>query len=268
MKQLIKKMFTFILAWNIIICFSGFGNAIAANNPLDTYFNQILEEVADMIDVSSDLAQIIELNSELPATRGNSATGQKAIRFDIQKQNEPTVTRTVIPYIVVNDELINSFDFAQASVQARNISQLVNLVDLSVIVDAYYGIQVTSPPVTEFIGELYRPESLYVQWISNRSDVSVDDIYAQFWAYGYLWEFSYTPQDLHQLKEANFEVYKTNPVEGQSYGDWAAAFPSNRGLYCPDINMGGILRYSINYRVGNANPQYDTYSWTLWGFPL
>lgn len=229
--------------------------ALAEGSTMLTYEQQIMEQVEEMTGFETEDAEIVTVSNGNSLSR--STTVEKAIKIT---QDDGVVI--IVPKITnANNDVVNSFSYAETKPMSRSTSfEVTHLVDMTINFSCFYN--------QEYFWEegvtLYTPKSIYFSWNSDESSAKVDEIEVTFDANGDYWKID-PLTDLGYEKYVSFEVSKTNPKEGISYGDWGDAMNDNYGIACTNyFDHGGNIWYSLEYTV-NGVTRYDTYSWTLFG---
>ena len=236
----------------------------------DNYNDIICQQVSELIGVPEESIQTVKLqNSTTESIFKFKEDNENDRALEVVSERNGVIEKKLIfPKIVIDGELINSFDYAEMLWENSNDEYgimptdahipITNLVDTTLNISCYYSswkINLAAPLV-------YTPKSVYFSWTSNNSSVYINDVDVFFFAIGeYYCKNPYG--SLGYDKRVDFEVYKVRPDKGVSYGDWAQAMDDNYGLMCTHyLDHTGAVGYSINYTV-NGTTRYDRSSQTV-----
>lgn len=180
--------------------------------------------------------------------------------------NEQVEVTTVIPYkVTTSGELVNSFEYAAASNQMRNIDLTTsNFVDVSVTVKTYFARYASPIKATTF----FRHAGMEAYWSSNNATVEVDRLYVSYESAGELYAY---PECITQLNCKVQDYYfigsyinEEYPPEGQLYISPQDPMPVNRVLCFTDfMNHGGNVYVELEYFV-NGKYEEDFHSYNIY----
>lgn len=246
-----KKLTSAFLAVIMVISLSCFGASAetydkAETVTLDNYKEKIVEAVVENENITADNIEVISLDNG----SAKSANPEMAIRI-----YDETGAMTLIPQVIVNDELVNSFAYTKKALMSKDYSFPVNLVDVTLKFNCYYEVA----KIDNWL-PVYIPKGLSFSWMSSNSSAHVNSIETMFDAKGDYW---YIPSgnDLGYEKYVKFVVNKSNPSKGYWYNDSSQALSNSYGLVCSDyFSHGGNLYYETTYTVnGTTRNSYKSF---------
>ncbi|MDO4296400.1 MAG: hypothetical protein Q4D90_09630 [bacterium] len=218
----------------------------------NNYQQKIIEEVRELTGIVDGSVEIVTLDNK---TRMGSIVEETAIK--ISENGKDTF---IIPKIVEDTEVINSFQYAIQALRRRDNSwKLTHLVDMTVNFTCYYNQRYDFSS-----GTLYTPKGVAFSWTSNNSTASINNIKIKFSTNGDYWKLS-PLTSMGYEKYTEFVIEKNNPGKGVTYKNTNNAMNSNYAIVCTLADIeghGGNLWYEMTYTV-NGNSIYDDYSFLV-----
>ncbi len=239
-----KRFFALVLSGIMMILSSDM--VYASDNTVsieDIIIQQAItaDEVTDWSDYEFE---VVEIQTEDGNTR--SVDSSMKVLQTMNTEDGITTLTTLMPYKVVEDgKLVNSFEYAQNSVNSRSNKNYV---------DTFADVVVTTSVEYEEVGAFYYRHGGVTSYWSSVTVSSIDKLFVSYRSYGllYYWTDGVGAGGLvkEELEDRRSVINESNPVKNQVYSQYDRT-PSNQVFQFGGAHVGS----SVNIQINNEMPQ-------------